>query len=43
MKYCMTKAYILDMMEHENLILEIGANYECFGSTIIDWLNGKRV
>lgn len=39
----MTKAYIFDMMGHENLILEIGANYECSSRTIIDWLNGKRV
>jgi hypothetical protein len=39
----MTKASILDMMEHEKLILAIGANYECFGNAIIDWLNGKRV
>jgi hypothetical protein len=39
----MTKAYILDMMKHENLKLEIGANYDSCGSTIIDWLNGKRV
>lgn len=42
-KYYMTKTYIFDMMKHENLIIEKGANYECCGSTIIDWLNGKRV
>jgi hypothetical protein len=37
----MTNECILDMMKHENLIIEIGANYECCRRTIIDWFKWK--